>query len=188
MVEKSVSDYSSEHNIVPIVGSAGVREVQYQVNIIVSLLSHVLGGSAYFYNSAEANRKGFDKKYGALFGIWKDLDAVLFGLGPSPSKQSITFDLVSGKHMDDSDGIDAAVGDILGQFFTEDGTVNSYWEEGYLGLSIDQLKKVGRRICLCGGTDKVDSIITAAKLGYFNVLVTDASTAKEILSRKGELI
>ena len=90
--------------------------------------------------------------------------------------------------MDKIEGIDSAVGDILGQFFADDGTVNSCWEEGYLGLSIEQLKKVGRRICLCGGTDKVDSMITAAKLGYFNVLVTDASTAKEILERKGELV
>ena len=187
MVEKAISDYSVNHNIVPIVGSAGVREVQYQVDIIVSLLAHVLGGSAYFYNSAEANRKDFDEKYSAMFRIWEDLDAVLFGLGPSPSKQSITFDLVSGRQMDSDDGIKDAVGDILGQFFSEDGKVNnSYWEGGYLGLSIEQLKKVRRRICLCGGSEKVDSIITAAKLGYFNVLVTDASTANEILSKKGE--
>ena len=186
MVGKSVTDFSSEHNVVPIVGSVGVREVQYQVNIIVSLLAHVLGGSVFFYNSAEANREDFEKRYSDLFDIWRVLDAVLFGLGSSPSKQRITFDIISGNTVDDIEGINDAVGDILGQFYSEKGIINSYWEEGYLGLSIEQLKKVRRRICLCGGTEKVEAIITAARMGFFNVLVTDARTAQEILEKKGE--
>lgn len=186
MVEKSVSDYSSEHNVVPIVGSVGVREVQYQVNIIVSLLAHVLGASVYFYNSAEADRKDFGKKYGELFGIWNELDAVLFGLGAAPSLQRRAFDVISGKQPDGIGDVSGAVGDILGQFFSENGKINSTWEDGYLGLSIEKLMKVGRRICLCGGTEKVDAMITAARFGLYNVLVTDARTAEEILERKGE--
>ncbi|MBQ7508595.1 MAG: hypothetical protein IKR80_01050 [Spirochaetales bacterium] len=186
MVEKSVTDYSAEHNVVPIVGSVGVREVQYQVNIIVSLLAHVLGASVYFYNSAEADRKDFGRKYGELFGIWNELDAVLFSLGPAPSKQRRAFDVISGKQPDGIGDVSGAVGDILGQFFSENGKINSTWEDGYIGLSIEKLMNVGRRICLCGGTDKVDAMITAARFGLYNVLVTDARTAEEILERKGE--
>jgi len=181
MVEKSVTDHSADHNVVPIVGSIGVREVQYQVNIIVSLLAHVLGGSVFFYNSAEADRKDFGKKYGELFAIWNELDAVLFGLGTSPLEQRIPFDLESGTPVQSIEGVKDAVGDILGQFFTENGMMKCSWEDGYLGLSIERLRKVNRRICLCGGSEKVRSIMTAADLGLFNVLVTDSRTAEEIL-------
>lgn len=187
MVEKSITDSYSKHTVVPIVGSVGVREVQYQVNIIVSLLAHVLGGcSVYFYNSAEASNKDFVEKYSGLFHTWEKLDAVLFGLGASPSTQKIPFDIINGKSIDKIEGVSNAVGDILGQFFSQDKMISSTWGEGYLGLSIDKLKSVNRRICLCGGSEKVQSIKVAAKLGLYNVLVTDVRTAEEILDEKGE--
>ncbi len=184
MVEKSVTDFSHKHNVVPIVGSVGVREVQYQVNIIVSLLAHVLGGSVLFYNSAEASNKNFKEKYSDLFGIWEKLDAAVFGLGSSPETQRIPFDATTGKSPNDIIESKAAVGDILGRYFSNNSMIDSNWGEGYLGLSIESLKQVERRICICGGKEKVDSIITAAKLGLYNVLITDSMTAQEILERR----
>ena len=184
MVEKSVTDFSSDHNIVPIVGSVGVREVQYQVNIIVSMLAHVLGGSVYFYNSAEASKDGFREKYRDLFEIWKKLDAVLFGLGSAPFSSKMPYEAIQGEAPDYIENVKGAVGDILGQFFTNDAMISSNWNVDYLSLSVEKLKKVGRRICLCGGTEKVDAIIAAARLGLYNVLVTDARTAEEIIKRK----
>lgn len=186
MVEKSVTDFSQEHNVVPIVGSVGVREVHYQVNIIVSLLAHVLGGSVFFYNSAEASNKNFKEKYKDLFDIWDNLDAVVFGLGSSPETQKIPLGAMNKKTPRDIFGAKNAVGDILGRYFSKDGMIDSNWGEGYLGLSIEKLKAVDKRICICGGREKVDSISTAAKLGLYNVLITDARTAEEILEKKGE--
>ena len=185
MVDKSVTDFSSDHNIVPIVGSVGVREVQYQVNIIVSMLAHVLGGSVYFYNSAEASRKGFEEKYRDLFAIWDKLDAVLFGLGGSPSASRMPYEAIRGDAPDYAVDVRDAVGDLLGQFFTREAIIGSTWEADYLNLSAEKLKKVGRRICLCGGSEKVDSLIAAAGLGLYNVLVTDTRTAEEIINKEG---
>ncbi|MBO4409224.1 MAG: hypothetical protein J5775_00575, partial [Spirochaetales bacterium] len=185
MVDKSVTDFSSDHNIVPIVGSVGVREVQYQVNIIVSMLAHVLGGSVYFYNSAEASRKGFEEKYRDLFAIWDKLDAVLFGLGGSPSSSRMPYEAIRGDAPDYAVDVRDAVGDLLGQFFTREAMIGSTWEADYLNLSAEKLKKVGRRICLCGGSEKVDSLIAAAGLGLYNVLVTDTRTAEEIINKEG---
>ena len=184
MVEKQVSDFSHEHNVVPIVGSVGVREVHYQVNIIVSLLAHVLGGSVFFYNSAEASEENFREKYRDLFEIWDNLDAVVFGLGSSPQTQKIPFNAIKGTTPSEIPEMKDAVGDILGQYFSEFGMIANNWGEGYLGLSVDRLKKVDRRVCICGGKEKVDSISTAAKLGLYNVLITDARTAEEILEKK----
>ncbi len=76
------------------------------------------------------------------------------------------------------------MGDILGRYFTKDGMIDSNWGEGYLGLSIEKLKTVEKRICICGGKEKVDSMRIAAKLGLYNVLITDAKTAEEILERE----
>ncbi len=184
MMEKQATDFSQEHNVVPIVGSVGVREVHYQVNIIVSLLAHVLGGSVFFYNSAEASNKNFKEKYKDLFEIWDNLDAVVFGLGSSPETQRIPSSEMNRKNPRDILGAKNAVGDILGRYFTKDGMIDSNWGEGYLGLSIEKLKTVEKRICICGGKEKVDSMRIAAKLGLYNVLITDAKTAEEILERE----
>ncbi len=184
MVEKQATDFSQEHNVVPIVGSVGVREVHYQVNIIVSLLAHVLGGSVFFYNSAEASNKNFKEKYKDLFEIWDNLDAVVFGLGASPETQRIPSSEKNKRNPRDILGEKNAVGDILGRYFTKDGMIDSNWGEGYLGLSIEKLKTVEKRICICGGKEKVDSMRIAAKLGLYNVLITDAKTAEEILERE----
>lgn len=186
MVEKQVTDFSHAHNVVPIVGSVGVREVQYQVNIIVSLLSHVLGGSVFFYNSAEASNKNFKEKYKDLFEIWDNLDAAVFGLGASPETQKIPFGEINKMNPRDLLGSKNAVGDVLGRYFTKDGMIDSNWGKGYLGLSIEKLKTVPKKICICGGREKVDSIRTAAKLGLYNVLITDAKTAEEILEKERE--
>ncbi len=92
------------------------------------------------------------------------------------------------------------VGDILGRFFNPDGFISRQAsvdtnisknvpgapEQVYLGIPADSLRKAKTILCLCGGTQKIPAILTAARHGYFNFLVTDSATAKELIEALGE--
>ena len=51
------------------------------------------------------------------------------------------------------------------------------------------MKKVAKRICLAGGGNKAESILAAARAGYFTVLVTDSQTARRLYELvRGEIM
>ena len=80
------------------------------------------------------------------------------------------------------------VGDILANFFYEDGRVLDTSKHYFqISLDLDDLKKIDKVICLAGGETKVEGIITAALNHYFNVLVTDTNTAQQILDQLDHL-
>ncbi|MGO8656435.1 sugar-binding domain-containing protein, partial [Rhizobium ruizarguesonis] len=54
-----------------------------------------------------------------------------------------------------------------------------------IGISLDMLKKIGLRIAVAGGFDKVPAILAALRGGYVNVLITDAATGRGILHADG---
>ncbi len=80
-----------------------------------------------------------------------------------------------------------AVGDVLGRFIDRDGEpVPNPLEERILALSLDDLRAIPWSVCVAGGPDKVDAIFAAVRARIFNVLITDAVTARMLLSRLGE--
>ena len=78
-------------------------------------------------------------------------------------------------------------GDILSQFFYEDGRILELDSKfSLLALDIRRLRSVPNVIVPAAGPDKVEPICVAAKLGFMKTLVTDYNTAKIILNQKGE--
>ena len=77
---------------------------------------------------------------------------------------------------------DGAVGDIALRFFDRNGRPMEHEvNDRTIGLSLQQLKKIPRRIGVAGGEGKVD-VIRGALLGkQINVLVTDDRTATQLL-------
>ncbi len=77
------------------------------------------------------------------------------------------------------------VGDIALRFFDEDGApVDNPYDERTIGINLDELRGVRRRVGICGGGEKVGAILAALRAGHVNVLVTDAQTAGELCSRR----
>lgn len=149
-----------KNSIVPLVSSLGIKEPQYQVNLMISLMTDAIGGTPYFYNPSDLHLKDVKE-------IWGKLDAAVMGLG-------------SGKyHMTSEMEKDSIKGEILGKFFSDNGILSYEWP-GYDGISWEHLQKTKKRICLCDGSEKIEAIMTAAKLGLFNVLITDTKTADEL--------
>jgi lsr operon transcriptional repressor len=75
------------------------------------------------------------------------------------------------------------VGDILGQFFDADGKVLDLpIHERRIGIELTDLHAIGRVVGVAGGAGKTAAILGALRGGYLNVLVTNESTARQLLA------
>jgi DNA-binding transcriptional regulator LsrR (DeoR family) len=75
-----------------------------------------------------------------------------------------------------------AVGDVLGHFIDIDGNpVKVPYDELIISISLEALQKVHLGVLVAGGSEKTKTIHAALKAKYFNVLITDENTAREVL-------
>lgn len=75
-----------------------------------------------------------------------------------------------------------AVGDIALRFFDVDGNqVESTLDQLTIGITIDEIKKIGTVVGIAGGLEKKDVILGALKGKFIDVLITDSETAKALL-------
>jgi DNA-binding transcriptional regulator LsrR (DeoR family) len=77
----------------------------------------------------------------------------------------------------------SAVGDIAARFFTKDGKPCDLgkYSKHILGITLEQLKKVPQVIGIAGGNEKISAIRAAIKGKFINSLITDISTARELV-------
>ncbi|MGW4032390.1 sugar-binding transcriptional regulator [Streptomyces sp. NPDC004838] len=76
-----------------------------------------------------------------------------------------------------------AIGDISGRFFDTDGAVvPGDVDDRLIGLSLEQLRAVPVRVGVARGAGKRQALEVALRQGLINVLVTDSSTAEELLA------
>ncbi|MDP9631057.1 UNVERIFIED_ORG: dihydroxyacetone kinase-like protein [Ensifer adhaerens] len=79
-----------------------------------------------------------------------------------------------------------AVGVVAGRFIDERGRpVAGPLDDRTVGISLDMLRRIGTRIAVAGGFDKVPALLAALRGGYANVLITDAATGHGILRADG---
>jgi dihydroxyacetone kinase-like protein len=80
----------------------------------------------------------------------------------------------------------AAVGSIAGRLISARGEpVDGPLEGRTIGVALSDLKNIPCRIGVAGGMDKVPAILAALRGGYVNVMVTDADTARAIMTSEG---
>ncbi len=79
-----------------------------------------------------------------------------------------------------------AVGVIAGRFIDVQGRpVRGPLDDRTLGISLEALRGIERRIAVAGGIDKVPAILGTLRGGYADILVTDAATGKALLEADG---
>jgi DNA-binding transcriptional regulator LsrR (DeoR family) len=76
-----------------------------------------------------------------------------------------------------------AVGDVCLRFFDREGApVRTELDSRVIGISLDDLKKVPRVICVAGGARKIEALRGALLGRYMTVLITDRFTATRLLA------
>ncbi len=77
-----------------------------------------------------------------------------------------------------------AVGDILGYFYDRDGQVLSLdLHDHVVAVKPDELKRIPSIVAAAAGAEKIEPILGALRGTLMNILVTDETTADEILGR-----
>lgn len=80
-----------------------------------------------------------------------------------------------------------AVGDMLCHFIDKDGNViQSSLERRLMGTPLEQLKEMSNSIGVAGGSTKSEAILAALKGNYLDVLITDETTATNVLRLKNQ--
>ena len=174
----------------PLIGLSGNHNPMLQINTIVDRFGERFHADRYYVNlpsllssSITPDTPMYPRE---LFEKWDHLDCAVVGLGASPiNNKNLIVELPGShkKHLRSS----GTVGDMLSQFFYEDGRILELDSKfSLLALDIRRLRSVPNVIVPAAGPDKVEPICVAAKLGFMKTLVTDYNTAKIILNQKGE--
>ncbi|MDB6178410.1 bifunctional sugar-binding transcriptional regulator/dihydroxyacetone kinase subunit DhaK [Paracoccus sp. Z330] len=80
----------------------------------------------------------------------------------------------------------SAVGSIAGRMIAANGArVDGPLERRTIGMDLDMIRNVPERMAVAGGMDKVQAILAALRGGYVTALVTDADTARAVLTSEG---
>lgn len=75
-----------------------------------------------------------------------------------------------------------AVGDALAYYYDIHGNrIECRTDSNVIGIDLDDLRRIPMSVLVAGGENKVDPIVGALRGGYFNVLVTDETTARSVL-------
>jgi DNA-binding transcriptional regulator LsrR (DeoR family) len=76
-----------------------------------------------------------------------------------------------------------AVGDVCLRFFGAEGEpIRSELDERVIGMTLEQLRRVGRTIGIAGARRKYEAILGALRGRWVNVLITDRVTAERLVA------
>ncbi|BAN03483.1 putative SorC family transcriptional regulator [Ilumatobacter coccineus YM16-304] len=177
---------SKTKQVVQVLGGTGNTAAQLRATRLTERLAHVTGGDPVYLPApgvvatSQARAALLDDTHIAtVVERWADLSMLLVGIGsmqPSP----LLHDSGNSLSVDELASLEAlgAVGDVCLRFFDANGEpVGSDLDDRVVGIGIDQLRSVPRKVGVAGGARKIESIRAAATGGWIDVLITDRATA-----------
>ncbi len=180
----------AQSKVVQVIGGSGQIGAQVMATRMVERLSKLLGAKAVYLHapgvvdSADARRALLsDTAFAPVVNDWSKLTLLLVGIG-AVEPSSLLHD--SGNSLNESElerlRSVGAVGDVCLRFFDKDGApLDSELDSRVVGISVEELRAVPRKIGVAGGARKVDAIRAAAVGGWIDVLITDLSSATALL-------
>ena len=177
--------------VVQLLGGIGVPEVQGHSHRLLAELARMLG-AAPVYVHAPGIVAGPDIRDSLLQGPgmqdvaerWQRLTMAVMGIGGIEPSDVLA---ESGNAFATSERealIGAgAVGDICHRVFRADGSVvRGELDDRIIAIPVDDLLRVPRRVGVAGGPHKLAAIRGAMTGGWVTALVTDLSTAQQLLA------
>ena len=121
---------------------------------------------------------------GEVFSKAEKLDLVLLSVGPMDANSTaFRFNLLTDSERQDLIKC-GAVGDMLFNFYDASGNIIDHpMNRRIMSVSIAKLRQATTRVLASGGPEKIASILGAIKLADINVLITDETSAENLLAR-----
>lgn len=192
VVDKFQQDvFPKNITVIPLIGGPrGSLPAPYHANSIVHRLASKITDAIPYSLDTPALIKSKELKDELLdnpnvekvISMWPDLDVAIFGIGSRESSGNKSWQQFY-KETSFASGLGKmAAGDILSQPFTAEGKILKLPEINIIGMSLDQLRKIDRRIGIAAGKQKAGGILGALRSGLVTDLITTYSTALEIKS------
>jgi len=192
-----VKEYPNESReylkVIPLVGGMGSKRIELHSNQIAFELSKKIGGLCEsLYAPAMAETVELKEMLvqtpglAAVLEEAKQIDVAVLGIG-NPFMQS-TLEELGYLNAEELAQLKEAgvVGDINSCFIKADGSIaDNAINDKVIGIDVEDLRRIDKVIAVAEGIHKVDSIIAGLKGGYLNVLITNDTTAAEIVKRSG---
>lgn len=183
--------YVKGRTFLPLIGSSGDNNPMLQINTIVDRFGERFHADRKYVNMQSLLAKDalgpmVPSSLQSLMDKWKELDAAIIGIGGPPVGNVNTLISEFPRNYKRQVQTSGTVGDILSQFFYEDGRIfrmDAHYK--LLALNIEDLRSVKTVIAMASGSEKRDAIRVAARLGYIKTLITDYNTAQTILNFEG---
>ncbi|MFI6906411.1 sugar-binding transcriptional regulator [Nonomuraea sp. NPDC050394] len=171
--------------VAPAVGGQEEPQPWFQTNETTRILAEGLGGvPSYLYAPALPGPELFyslqhEPSVRRVMDLWARAKCAIMGVGSAPLMRQVVPAFVPRE----APGLNQAVGDVCSRFYDRDGEPVGYsGSERLVATSPEELRRIPHSIAVAVGTEKAAAIVAAAKGGYFNRLVTDATTAESILT------
>lgn len=190
MVENLLPEKKHNCIVVQMVGGLGEPNAESHATGLVSRTSMAIGAALWLMptpgivNSIEAARLLRSDRYVAqTLEKARQVNVAFVAIG-APTQNSLLMrgeSIISWHEMNEliSKG---AVGDIALHFYDLQGNpIQTDLKERVIGISLEELKSIGRVVGVAGGVDKFDAILGAIRGKFINTLITDAEIARRLL-------
>ena len=178
-------------SVVETLGDLGSPMLQHEADVATLQMAQAFRAEAVFLrapgvmSSASLRDAALaDAHIQKALGLLEKADAVFVGIGPAdfhgPLEESDNF--FSAQQLAEVRKA-GAVGQLHQRFIDKAGRpVKTPLDDLVIGISLDQLRKAGRRIAVAGGEAKHQALAAALAGEWIDVLVTDAASASMLLS------
>ncbi len=153
--------------IAPALGGSTEDRPWFQPNEIARQWAAALAGTPRYLHApvfvSAALKRSLVQEEGirSTLDLWETATVALVGIGAWPKHDP---SLVAAGIPADDPAIANAVGDVVGRFFTEDGTLIQYSKEPrLLAITADRLRRIPHVIGIAAGVDKARAIVGAAR-------------------------
>lgn len=170
--------------IAPTVGGQAEPDPWHQTNEVVRAFTASSGGYPHYLFAPSMPSEALldalqdDPGYRQIVDDWDRAQVALVGVGAPPRTRKSIARSVPRTHAN----VVKASGDVCLAFFDDTGHEISFpGNDRMVRIPRSSLQSVPTRIAVAVGTEKAISILTAARTGWFNVLVTDEETARAII-------
>lgn len=174
--------------VAPTIGGIDQSERWYQTNEIVSLVASKIGGRATYLFAPVLpgpdlhERLVQDPVVQRVLHLWPFARCVVTSVGAPP----ILRDQLPQFIVPALPSLVEAAGDLCSRFFDRAGEPLEFpGSDRLVAVDLETLKQIPVVIAVAAGSERVTSIIAAARKRYFNQLVTDPDTAEVLLSTAG---
>lgn len=177
-----------EVEVVPLVGGIGQFRFEWHANFIAQQLAHKLNAKCYqLYAPAIVERKEIretllsDKSIADVLQLAEQTDWAIVGIGDPYNSTMIKAGYLGEKELSQLKQA-GAVADCCSQFVDADGKLCEVeLNERVMALPLPKLKKHPCVVGICSGLNKVKALRAMLKGGYINILISDRTTAEQLL-------